>query len=216
MFDLAKAPWLLKKYYSECTWNIKTDEKILYLTFDDGPDPEATAFVLSQLKKYNARATFFCIGKNVEEHFEMYKQILMEGHKPGNHTYDHLNGWKTSDAKYLQNIEKAAKIIDTNLFRPPYGKISKFQLTALKGEKFKLRTIMWDVLSGDFDTTIKSENCYLNVIKNAKEGSIVVFHDSQKALPHLKYALPRVLEYFSEKGFSFKTIPPSEETDSGN
>ncbi len=216
MFYLTKAPWLLKKYYSECTWNIKTDEKILYLTFDDGPDPEATAFVLSQLKKYNARATFFCIGKNVEEHFEMYKQILMEGHKPGNHTYDHLNGWKTSDAKYLQNIEKAAKIIDTNLFRPPYGKISKFQLTALKGEKFKLRTIMWDVLSGDFDTTIKSENCYLNVIKNAKEGSIVVFHDSQNALPHLKYALPRVLEYFSEKGFSFKTIPPSEETDSGN
>ena len=211
MFYLTKAPWLLKKYYSECTWNIKTDEKILYLTFDDGPDPEATEFVLSELKKYNARATFFCIGKNVEDHFEMYKQLLMEGHKPGNHTYDHLNGWKTTDTKYLQNIEKAAKIIDTNLFRPPYGKISKFQLTALKGEKLKLRTIMWDVLSGDFDTTIKSENCYLNVIKNAKEGSIVVFHDSQKAFPHLKYALPRVLEYFSEKGFSFKSIPALEE-----
>ena len=210
MFYLTKAPWLLKKYYSECTWNIKTDEKIIYLTFDDGPDPEATAFVLSELKKHNARATFFCIGKNVEEHFETYKQILMEGHKPGNHTYDHLNGWKTPDAKYLQNIEKAAKIIDTNLFRPPYGKISKFQLAALKGEKFKLRTIMWDVLSGDFDTSIKSENCYLNVIKNAKEGSIVVFHDSQKAFPHLKHALPRVLEYYSEKGFSFKTIPPLE------
>ena len=213
MFYLTKAPWLLKKYYSECTWNIETDEKILYLTFDDGPDPEATSFVLSELRKYNARATFFCIGNNVETHFDMYKQVLMEGHHVGNHTYDHLNGWKTSDSKYLQNIEKAAKVIDSNLFRPPYGKISKFQLTALKGERFKFRTIMWDVLSGDFDTTIKSENCYLNVIKNAKEGSIVVFHDSMKALPHLKHALPRVLEYYSEKGFTFKTIPLDMDTE---
>lgn len=211
MFYLTKAPWLLKKYFSECTWNIKTDEKNLYLTFDDGPDPEATPFVLSELKKYNAKATFFCIGKNVETHFDTYKQVLMEGHSVGNHTYDHLNGWKTQDSKYLQNIEKAAKIIDSNLFRPPYGKISKFQLSALQGDRFKFRTIMWDVLSGDFDTSINSESCYLNVIKNAKEGSIVVFHDSTKAFPNLEFALPTVLKHYKEKGFEFKSIPPLKE-----
>ena len=206
MFYLVKSPWLLKKFYSECTWNIKTDEKILYLTFDDGPHPQATTFVLDELKKYNAKATFFCIGKNVKEHFEIYKRILLERHRVGNHTYDHLNGWKTNDKKYLQNIEEAAKIIDSDLFRPPYGKITKFQLKATRGEKLKLKTIMWDVLSGDFDTSTKPENCYLNVINNAKEGSIVVFHDSLKALSTLQYTLPKVLEYFSKKGFLFKPI----------
>ena len=206
MFYLVKSPWLLKKFYSECTWNIKTDEKILYLTFDDGPHPQATTFVLDELKKYNAKATFFCIGKNVKEHFAIYKRILLERHRVGNHTYDHLNGWKTNDKKYLQNIEEAAKIIDSDLFRPPYGKITKFQLKATRGEKLKLKTIMWDVLSGDFDTSTKPENCYLNVINNAKEGSIVVFHDSLKALSTLQYTLPKVLEYFSKKGFLFKPI----------
>lgn len=210
MFYLVKSPWLLKKFYSECTWNIKTDEKILYLTFDDGPHPQATTFVLDELKKYNAKATFFCIGKNVKEHFEIYKRILLERHRVGNHTYDHLNGWKTNDKKYLQNIEEAAKIIDSDLFRPPYGKITKFQLKATRGEKLKLKTIMWDVLSGDFDTSTKPENCYLNVINNAKEGSIVVFHDSLKALSTLQYTLPKVLEYFSKKGFLFKPISSEE------
>lgn len=206
MFYLVKSPWLLKKYYSECTWNIKTDEKIIFLTFDDGPHPEATPFVLDELKKYQAKATFFCIGKNVKANFDLYKRILMEGHRVGNHTYDHLNGWKTPDKQYLDNIIEAAKIIDSNLFRPPYGKISKFQLSATRGERLQMKTIMWDVLSGDFDTSVKPENCYLNVIKNSKEGSIVVFHDSLKALPALQYALPRVLEFFSEKGFHFKVI----------
>jgi peptidoglycan-N-acetylglucosamine deacetylase len=211
MFYLKKSPWILKKFYSECVWNIKTEEKILYLTFDDGPHPEATPFVLEELKKYNARATFFCIGKNVKEHFDIYKQMISEGHKPGNHTYNHLNGWKTNDKKYLDDIAEAAKIIDSNIFRPPYGKITKFQLKALKGEKLHLQTIMWDVLSGDFDTSIKPENCYLNVINNAEPGSIIVFHDSLKALSNLQYTLPRVLKYFSEKGFQFKVLLP--ETD---
>ena len=208
MFYLVKSPWLLKKYYSECTWRINTDEKIIFLTFDDGPHPEATAFVLDELKKYNAKATFFCIGKNVKANFDTYKRILMEGHQVGNHTYDHLNGWKTSDKEYLNNIIEAAKIIDSNLFRPPYGKISKFQLSATRGERLQMKTIMWEVLSGDFDTSLKPENCYLNVIKNSKQGSIVVFHDSLKALPALQYALPRTLEYFSQKGFQFKSITP--------
>ncbi len=207
MFYLVKAPWLLKKAYPECVWNIETDEKILYLTFDDGPTPDATPFVVEQLKRYNAKATFFCIGKNVKEHFEVYKQILLAGHKPGNHTFDHLNGWKTPDKLYLENVLEAAKIIDSNLFRPPYGRITKFQLKALQGEKLKLKPIMWDVLSGDFDTSIKPENCYLNVINNAKPGSLVVFHDSLKALPALSYTLPKVLQYFSEKGYRFEVIP---------
>lgn len=206
MFYITKTPWLLKKMYPECIWDIKTTEKILYLTFDDGPHPIATPFVLAELKKYNAKATFFCIGKNVEEHFDLYKKIIDEGHAVGNHTYNHLNGWKTKDKEYLDNIYKAKKIIDSNLFRPPYGRITKFQLNQLQGEKYKLKTIMWSVLSGDFDEEITGEACYQTVIKNSKEGSIIVFHDSQKALDRLQYALPLSLKYFSEKGYAFKSI----------
>lgn len=206
MFYLVKSPWLLRKYFSECVWNIETREKVLYLTFDDGPHPEATGYTLEVLKQFNAKATFFCLGSNVKKHFDIYKQIIYEGHKPGNHTFNHLNGWKTNDAEYLKDIAEAAKIIDSNLFRPPYGRITKFQIKALKGEKLKLKTIMWDVLSGDFDASIKPENCYLNVIDNARPGSIIVFHDSLKALPVLRYTLPRVLQYFSEKGYQFKSL----------
>ncbi len=194
--------------YPECKWEINSAEKNLYLTFDDGPDVQATPFALNELKKYNAKATFFCIGENVKEHFEIYKQIISDGHKPGNHTYNHLNGWKTEDRKYLENVQMASNIIDSNLFRPPYGKITKFQLKALRGEKLNLVTVMWTVISGDFDEKVTPENCYLNVINNAKQGSIIVFHDSLKAMPKLQYALPRVLEYFSEKGFRFKIISP--------
>lgn len=207
MFYLKKIPWFIKKIYPECVWNIKTDEQILYFTFDDGPHPNATLFVLEQLKKYNAKATFFCIGKNVAENFSTYKQIISEGHRVGNHTYNHLNGWKTEDSLYLEDIEKAAKIIDSTLFRPPYGRISKFQIKAVAGEKLKLKTVMWDVLSGDFDTSITTENCYLNVVNNASPGSIIVFHDSAKSFPVLQSALPRILEYYSMKGFSFKSLP---------
>jgi len=206
MFYLVRTPWLLKKFYPECIWDIKTDEKVLYLTFDDGPHPVATPFVLEELKKYNAKATFFCIGKNVEEHFDIYKKIIEEGHAVGNHTYDHLNGWETKDQDYLDNIFKAKKIIDSNLFRPPYGRISKFQLKQLPGEKYKLKPIMWSVLSGDFDEEISGEECYLTVAKYAKQGSVIVFHDSQKAFERLNYALPLMLKNFKEKGFEFKSI----------
>ena len=208
MFYLVKSPWILKKYFSECTWNIKTNEKILYLTFDDGPHPEATLFILEQLKNYNAKATFFCIGKNVKEHFEIYKQIISDGHRPGNHTFNHLNGWNTRDEIYIKDIEKAAEIIDSNLFRPPYGRITKFQIKVLQQQKINLKTIMWDVLSGDFDTSLKPENCYLNVINYANPGSIIVFHDSLKAFPNLQYTLPLVLKYYSEKGFQFRPLTP--------
>ncbi len=192
--------------YPDCIWDIKTHEKIIYLTFDDGPHPEVTQFVLEELKKYNARATFFCIGKNVEEHFDVYKNIIDQGHAVGNHTYDHLNGWRVNDKEYLDNIFKAKKIIASNLFRPPYGKITKFQLKQLAGEKYKLKSIMWSVISGDFDEKVTGKECYLTVVRNAKEGSIVVFHDSMKAWDRLRYALPLVLKYYTEKGFKFKSI----------
>lgn len=207
MFYLKKSPWLIKKIYPNCIWNIKTDEKILYLTFDDGPHPQATPFVLEQLKKYNAKATFFCIGKNVKENFGIYRQMISEGHRPGNHTYNHLNGWKTKDKKYIEDIAQAAKIIDSNIFRPPYGRITSFQIKTIAAGNLKLKTIMWEVLSGDFDPSISAENCYLNVTNNAKEGSIVVFHDSQKSFEVLQQTLPRVLQFYTEKGFQFKVLP---------
>jgi peptidoglycan/xylan/chitin deacetylase (PgdA/CDA1 family) len=206
MFYFVKTPWLLKKLYPECIWEMEPHEKNIYLTFDDGPHPQATPFVLEELKKYQAKATFFCIGKNVKEYFDIYKQIISDGHRPGNHTFNHLNGWKTTDKKYLEDIGDAVKVIDSHLFRPPYGRITKFQLKALQGERFKLKTIMWNVLSADFDEKVSPENCYLNVMRSAGPGSIVIFHDSLKALPRLQYALPRVLEYFTGKGFQFKMI----------
>lgn len=208
MFYLKKTPWLFKKMFPERIWKIDTDEKILYLTFDDGPHPDATSFVLDELKKYNAKATFFCVGQNVKENFAVYQRLINEGHKPGNHTYSHLNGWKTNDKNYVEDIAKAAKIIDSDLFRPPYGRITKFQIKAISGEKLHLKTIMWDVLSGDFDASVNGENCYLNVINNAKPGSIIVFHDSLKSFATLQYALPKVLEYYAEREYKFRTLLP--------
>ena len=207
MFYLVKSPWLLKKFYPGCVWNIATNEKILYLTFDDGPQPEATSFVLEQLSKFNARATFFCLGKNVKSNFLLYQQIIDGGHRAGNHTFNHLNGWKTNDKDYIGDIARASQIIDSDIFRPPYGRITKFQLKAIAGERLHLKAIMWDVLSGDFDPSITGENCYLNVINNAKKGSIIVFHDSLKALPALRYVLPRILKYYADEGFSFDPLP---------
>jgi peptidoglycan-N-acetylglucosamine deacetylase len=206
MFYFIKTPTLIRKLYPECVWDVKTNENILYLTFDDGPTPQVTPFVLKTLKEYNAKATFFCIGKNVRMYFDIYKQIISDGNKPGNHTFNHLNGWKTNDKKYLEDIKEAANIIDSAFFRPPYGRITKFQLKALLGENFKLKTVMWDVLSGDFDVKISPENCYLNVVNNVGPGSIILFHDSTKAFPKIEYALPRVLNFFSEKGFQFKIL----------
>ena len=206
MFYLIKTPWLLKKFYPGCIWEVKTNEKAIYLTFDDGPHPLATPFVLDQLKQYNAKATFFCIGKNAEEHTELYKRITEDGHAVGNHTYNHLNAWKTKEKIYLDDVYEAKKIIESNLFRPPYGRINNFILFQLKKGKYNLKTVMWSVLSGDFDKDLSNENCYLNVIRNSKAGSIIVFHDSYKAFEKLKYTLPKVLKYFSDKGYSFKNI----------
>lgn len=201
---LVKTPWWLKKLYApNLTWKIATDAKEIYLTFDDGPHPTITPFVLNCLKQYDAKATFFCIGNNVKQYPNVYQQILNEGHKVGNHTHNHLNGWKTGDIIYLKNIILAQQHIDSTLFRPPYGRIARSQVKELS-PVFKI--VMWDVLSGDFDVTLSPQKCFDNVVAKTAPGSIIVFHDSEKAFPRLEYALPKVLAYFVGKGYTMKSI----------
>ncbi len=205
---LIKTPFWLRAIYSNCTWKMHAKDKVIYLSFDDGPDPDATPFVLENLKKYNAKATFFCIGNNVLKHPNIYESIIKEGHRVGNHTYDHLNGWKTDNHLYIENIKDAMNMIESNLFRPPYGRIKKSQIKLLKQvESLPKQIIMWDVLSGDFDLKIDGETCARNVIKNTVPGSIIVFHDSQKAWDRMSIALPIVLEYFSNLGYRMELIP---------
>ncbi|MEP7109372.1 MAG: polysaccharide deacetylase family protein [Ferruginibacter sp.] len=206
MFYFIKTPWWLKKLYGNCIWQMPGFEKIIYLTFDDGPHPEATPFVLDTLKLYSAKATFFCIGKNVVEQPLVYKRIISEGHAVGNHSFNHLNGWKTNDDVYMHNIAEAKKYIDSGLFRPPYGRITKFQLELLSNVKYRLTAIMWTVLSGDFDEKTTNEKCLRNVLSKSGYGSIVVFHDSEKAFERLSFTLPKVLEYFTQKGYGFEKI----------
>lgn len=205
---LVKTPWIVKKLWPSYTWGVDTKEKIIYLTFDDGPHPVATPFVLDELKKYNAKATFFCIGKNVIAFPDIYKRILEEDHAVGNHTQHHLNGWKTEDDVYLEDIAEASKYIDSRLFRPPYGRIKRFQAKNIQHamKQADPKIIMWSVLSGDFDTSLSKEMCLENVVLNAGQGSIIVFHDSEKALHLLQYALPLFLSLFSERGYSFQKL----------
>lgn len=206
MFYLIKIPSWFNRLYKGRVWSMPDENKIIYLSFDDGPHPVITPFVLQELKKYNARATFFCTGRNVIAHHDIYQQIIEDGHRVGNHSFNHLNGWKTKDNVYLDDIAKAKKYIDSNLFRPPYGRMSTFQLRQLSMPRFNLKTIMWNVLSGDFDEHISPEKCLQNVLSACKAGSIVVFHDSEKANDRMRYALPRVLKYFTEKGYAFEGI----------
>ncbi|QPH39058.1 polysaccharide deacetylase family protein [Pedobacter endophyticus] len=216
---LIKSPLLLKWYYPSLLWNKSRTEKVIYLTFDDGPIPNVTDFVLKTLKAFNAKATFFCIGDNIKKHPDVFERVKNDKHAIGNHTFNHLKGWKTDDETYIQNTLKCQELTQTNLFRPPYGRIKKSQVRSLKSLVYgpepdsRLKTIasglnivMWDVLSGDFDTNLSPEKCYRNVIKHAENGSIIVFHDSLKAFDRLEYALPRVLKHFADKGFVFSSL----------
>ncbi|AJR03147.1 polysaccharide deacetylase family protein [Siansivirga zeaxanthinifaciens] len=207
-----KTPLVAKKMFPNFVWDMATDTKDLYLTFDDGPTPEITEWVLKVLKEYNALATFFCIGKNIEEHPNIFKEIITAGHAIGNHTQNHLKGWKTDSDVYIENTIKAQSLINlhqTNvsnfkLFRPPYGKIKPSQSKSLLALNYKI--IMWDVISFDWDKEVSEETCLNNVISKATKGSIVVFHDSIKASKNMQYALPKVLEHFSNLGYNFKPI----------
>ncbi|MBK6979828.1 MAG: polysaccharide deacetylase family protein [Cytophagaceae bacterium] len=198
---------LLNTIFPKYLWKVDRDEKVIYLTFDDGPVPYYTDFVLDQLKKYNASATFFCVGENIKKHPEVFQKLINEGHYAGNHTFNHLKGWNTENKQYIDNflecqleIEKFSK---SGLFRPPYGRIKKKQAEEiLKTHKI----IMWSVLTRDYDSDFDAEKCLKNAIKKTENGSIVLFHDSEKAWKNLSYVLPRYLEYFSEKGYSFEPL----------
>jgi peptidoglycan/xylan/chitin deacetylase (PgdA/CDA1 family) len=203
---LVKTPWLIKKLYPQLQWNCDRSQRVIYLTFDDGPIPIVTPFVLNTLKQYNAKATFFCIGDNVQKHPEIYQQLLTDGHAIGNHTFNHLKGWKTEDEVYIDNFLRADDLLKTPLFRPPYGRIRRSQIKQLKILEPDLKIIMWDVLSGDFDMTLKPADCLKGVLKHTGNGAIVVFHDSLKAFTRLEYVLPRALEFWSKAGYRFETI----------
>ncbi|MDE1205335.1 polysaccharide deacetylase family protein [Tenacibaculum larymnensis] len=202
-----KTPRILKRLFAKYTWSFFTNKKEIYLTFDDGPIPEVTEFVLDQLHNFNAKATFFCIGDNIRKHPVVFSRIVKEGHSVGNHTFNHLNGWKSSYTTYIENTSKCEGLLPnqkTKLFRPPYGKIKRKQAKQLLASGYKI--IMWDVLSADFDSSVTKEKCLQNVLENAQNGSIIVFHDSIKASDKLYYALPKVLKEFSQKGYDFKAI----------
>lgn len=200
---MVRPPKYLRFLYPGVVWNIPTTDKILYLTFDDGPTPEVTTKVLDLLASYQAKATFFCIGENVKKHLEIYNRIIADGHSIGNHTHTHPNSWKVSGTSYLKDVEEAQKAIDSTLFRPPYGKLTPRALFTLRK---KFRIIMWDIISCDFDEKVPAEQVEKNVKDNAENGSIVVFHDSIKAAPRMLAVLPKILEKYSKAGFSFSKL----------
>lgn len=207
---IVKTPKVVKHIFNNWKWKFSEEEKVIYLTFDDGPTPEITTWVLNELKKHEAKATFFCVGKNVDAHPNLANSLIKEGHIIGNHTYNHAKGINMTTNKYLVEVTSSEKVIlkttktKPNLFRPPYGKFKFSQAKQIRKKGYKI--IMWDVLSADFDTSITKEQCLHNVIKNTENGSIVTFHDSEKATKNLEYVLPKILKYYSEKGFVFKAI----------
>jgi peptidoglycan/xylan/chitin deacetylase (PgdA/CDA1 family) len=207
-----KTNFLMRAVYPEMTWRIPSTSPSIYLTFDDGPIPEVTEFVLETLSAYQAKASFFCIGDNIRKHSDIFRKVVDNGHLIGNHTFNHLNGWKTDDTLYFQNFLECEHIIKTSSFvqnqdkpkfRPPYGRIKKIQAQKIIPTH---DIIMWDVLTGDFSKDLSPERILQKSIQYTESGSIVVFHDSLKAEKNMRYALPRFIEYFSEKGFVFKTL----------
>ena len=221
-----KTPLVVKKTFPNYVWSIPTTSKTLYLTFDDGPTPEITDWTLQTLQTYNAKATFFCIGYNVEKHPNIFHNIIKAGHSIGNHTYNHLNGWKSKTMDYISNVKLCDTIMTSqvsnvifkaqdskienyqfktvNLFRPPYGKIKPKQSKRLLDLGYQM--IMWDILSFDWDSKVSPKDCLNQVVSKSTNGSIIVFHDSIKAAKNMQYTLPKVLDHFSNKGFCFKAI----------
>ncbi|WP_298541703.1 polysaccharide deacetylase family protein [uncultured Aquimarina sp.] len=207
----AKTPDSIKLLFPNYIWDFYAgQEKTMYLTFDDGPIPEVTEFVLDQLNLFDAKATFFCIGENIKKHPDIFNKILSKGHNVGNHTMNHIKARKSTFSEYLNNTEECEKKINEHaeikekLFRPPYGQLSKSKLTELRKREYQI--ILWDVLSKDWDKNTSPEQCFNNVVNNSKSGSIIVFHDSIKASKNLEFALPKVLKYFTEKGYIFDKI----------
>lgn len=198
---ITKTPTWIQKAFPQLIWKYPTTEKKLFLTFDDGPIPIVTEWVLEELAKYEVKATFFCVGHNVEKHPRVYQKILQAGHQVGNHTYHHLNAWKTPVVDYVKNIALCQKKVASPLFRPPYGKLTPAHFKPLR-EKF--RFIMWDVLSSDFNANLPPADCWDNVVKKTEKGSIIVFHDSLKSFATLQYVLPKLLVYYLDQGYTFE------------
>lgn len=210
-----KTPSLAKKMFPNYIWDMPThDDKVIYLTFDDGPTPDITEWTLKVLASYNAKATFFCIGNNIKKHPDIFQETISQGHVIGNHTYNHLKGWKTKLEDYLKEVEETKQLIDaycpktmvtaSDLFRPPYGQIKPSQGKKLMSMGYQI--IMWSVLSFDWDKNVTPETCFENVKENATNGSIIVFHDSVKASKNMMYALPKVLDYYSKQGYKFNPL----------
>ncbi len=199
---LIKTPYIIQLLLRGISWRVKDDDKV-YLTFDDGPIPEVTPWILDLLKEYHVKSTFFCVGENVVKNPDIYSRILRDGHSVGNHTFHHLNAWNTPFVQYIDDVKKAREVIDSKLFRPPYGKITPRVKNKLK-EEYKI--VMWSVLSGDFDTNIDAKTCYDNVVKNTKRGSIIVLHDNDKSFGVLKKTLPKILDYFAKNNITLAPL----------
>lgn len=204
-----QTPFFLPWLYPSLVWRLDRGNRDLYLTFDDGPVAGPTEFVLDQLEKNRMKATFFCIGDNIGKYPHVFQRIVAGRHAVGNHTFNHLNGWKTASADYIANVgafEAAAlaeKLPDrTTLFRPPYGKITRRQISALRGYTI----IMWDVLSKDYDRRLSPEQCLRRTINACRPGSIIVFHDSHKAEKNMTYTLPRLIDHFGGMGYRFRSL----------
>jgi peptidoglycan/xylan/chitin deacetylase (PgdA/CDA1 family) len=200
---LVSTPRLVQRIFPRFTWRVPTQEPVLYLTFDDGPIPELTPWVLDTLRPYGAKATFFCVGENVQRHPGIFAQLRAEGHGIGNHTHNHLNGWRTDTLPYLHNVRRCARLVPSRLFRPPYGRLRRQQADFLRRH---FQVVLWDVLSGDFDPGITPQRCLQNVLASARPGSIVVLHDNVKATRNLQYALPGILDHFAGKGWRFERL----------
>ncbi|HFS68230.1 MAG TPA: polysaccharide deacetylase family protein [Flavobacteriia bacterium] len=199
-----KTPSIVMQIFSNYTWRFLSDKKEIFLTFDDGPIPVVTEFILDILQKHQVKATFFCVGENIKKYPTIYNRIVNEGHQTGNHTYNHLNGWKTKTDKYIANVEKCRSVQESLLFRPPYGKITKKQATILIEKGYKI--IMWRLLSGDFDINNDPKKCYQNITNNIKSGDIIVFHDNIKSQEKILQILEKTITTLKNKGYNFKAI----------
>jgi len=196
-------PRLLRPLWGKVVWRKDPSKKVIYLTFDDGPVPEVTPLVLDLLDEYNIKATFFCVGENVQKHPDTFAQVMSRGHKVGNHTFNHLKGFSVTDEEYYDNIDKAAELIDSKLFRPPYGRITGKQMKKLRD---RYTIIMWDVITHDYNKNLSPETIMRTIKRYSRNGSLVVFHDSIKAKENLLAVLPLAIEYWKSKGYTFGVL----------
>lgn len=201
---MVRLPSFLRWIYPNAIWNLPSERKVVYLTFDDGPTPVVTEKILTLLEDYQAKATFFCIGKNIEQHPELFKLVKVKGHHIGSHTYSHKNGWESNSTDYLTDYQKGRELASSNLFRPPYGRILLNPLQTIQKQD---KVIMWDILSKDYDASLTPETVLNNVLRNIKPGAIIVFHDSEKAKKNVIAVLPQLLQYLKQHGYSMEAIP---------